>query len=126
MRVGSGSMLIKGKDRKKKNNRGTSMITVVVSFALLMIFVTSFFKVQRVSENMMMSAKDLLVNNRELIKAYYLEETDNFAIAENIRLSFSGEEGGFYVDTTLYRAEKEGLAGTVYYYESEEGEGAFQ
>ncbi|MBO5055440.1 MAG: hypothetical protein J6C64_03665 [Lachnospiraceae bacterium] len=126
MRAGSGSMLIKGKGRKKKNDRGTSMITVVISFALLMIFVTGFFKVQRVSENMMMSARDLLVNNRELIKAYYLEETDNFAVAENIRLSFSGEAGGFYMDTTLYRAEKEGLTGTVYYYESGEGESASQ
>lgn len=126
MKAGSGSMWIKGKNVKKKDDRGTSMVTVVISFALLMIFVTGFFKVQRVSENMMMSAKDLLVNNRELIKAYYLGETDNQAAAENIRLSFSGEEGGFFIDTTLYRAEKEGLTGTVYYYESEEGEDALQ
>lgn len=48
------------------------MVTVVVSFALLMIFVTGFYKVQKVSQNMMMDSKDLLVNNRELIKAYYL------------------------------------------------------
>lgn len=102
------------------------MITVVVSFALLMIFVTSFFKVQKVSENMMMSAKDLLFNNRELIKAYYLGETDNRMVAENTRLSFSGEEGGFFLDTTLFRAEKEGLTGTIYYYGSGEGENASQ
>ncbi len=96
------------------------MVTVVVSFALLMIFVTGFYKVQKVSQNMMMDSKDLLVNNRELIKAYYLGETDNNAVAENVRLSFSGADGGFTIDTSLYRAEKDGLTGTVYYYQQEE------
>lgn len=100
------------------------MVTVVVSFALLMIFVTSFYKVQKVSQNMMMDSKDLLVNNRELIRAYYLGETDNSAVAENVRLSFSGAEGGFTIDTSLYRAEKNGLTGTVYYYQREEERGS--
>lgn len=108
------------KNNKKRDNRGTSMVTVVVSFALLMIFVTGFYKVQKVSQNMMMDSKDLLVNNRELIKAYYLGETDNNAVAENVRLSFSGADGGFTIDTSLYRAEKDGLTGTVYYYQQEE------
>ena len=108
------------KNKKKRDNRGTSMVTVVVSFALLMIFVTGFYKVQKVSQNMMMDSKDLLVNNRELIKAYYLGETDNNAVAENMRLSFSGADGGFTIDASLYRAEKDGLTGTVYYYQQEE------
>lgn len=106
------------KNKRKKNNKGTTMVTVVISFALLMIFVTGFYKVQKVSQNMMMDAKDLLVNNRELIKAYYLGETSDSIAAENVRLSFSGEEGSFFVDGTLYRAKKEGLTGTVYYYGS--------
>ncbi len=96
------------------------MVTVVISFALLMIFVTAFYKVQKVSQNMMMDSKDLLVNNRELIKAYYLGTTDNSIAAENVRLSFSGADGGFYIDASLYRAQKEGLTGTVYYYQEEE------
>ena len=62
------------KNKKKRDNRGTSMVTVVVSFALLMIFVNAFYKVQKVCQNMMVDSKDLLVNNRELIKAYYLGE----------------------------------------------------
>lgn len=108
------------KNNRKRDNKGTSMITVVVSFALLMIFVTGFYKVQKVSQNMMMDSKDLLLNNRELIKAYYLGETDNSIVAENVRLSFSGQEGAFSIDTSLYRAQKEGLTGTVYYYQSKE------
>ena len=96
------------------------MVTVVVSFALLMIFVTGFYKVQKASQNMMMDSKDLLVNNRELIKAYYLGETDNNAVAENVRLPFSGADGCFTIDASLYRAEKDGLTGTVYYYQQEE------
>lgn len=96
------------------------MVTVVVSFALLMIFVTVFYKVQKVSQNMMMDSKDILVNNRELIKAYYLGETDNNVVAENVCLSFSGTEGGFTIDTSLYCADKDGLTGTVYYYQREE------
>lgn len=118
MKAGSGNMWIKNK--KERDNRGTTMITVVISFALLMIFVTGFYKVQKVSQNMMMDAKDLIVNNRELIKAYYLGEANDSIAAEGVRLSFSGEEGSFFIDATLYRAEKEGLMGTIYYYQSEE------
>lgn len=118
MKAGSGNMWTKNK--KKKDNRGTTMITVVISFALLMIFVTGFYKVQRVSQNMMMDAKDLIVNNRELIKAYYLGETSNSIAAEDMRLSFSGKEGSFFIDADLYRAQKEGLMGTIYYYREKE------
>lgn len=117
MKAGNGNMW--KKDKKKRDDRGTTMITVVISFALLMIFVTGFYKVQRVSQNMMMDAKDLIVNNRELIKAYYLGETSNSIAAENVRLSFSGGEGSFFIDADLYRAEKEGLMGTIYYYRPE-------
>lgn len=48
------------KNKKKRDNRGTSMVTVVVSFALLMIFVTGFYKVQKVSQNMMMECASFL------------------------------------------------------------------
>ena len=44
------------KAEAREDNRGTSMITVIISFALLMIFVTAFFKVQKVSQNMMIEA----------------------------------------------------------------------
>ncbi|MGN1179936.1 MAG: hypothetical protein ACI4SD_01890 [Suilimivivens sp.] len=107
-------------NKKKKDNRGTTMVTVVVSFALLMIFVTGYFKVQKVSQNMMMDSKDFLVNNRELVKAYYLGETTDTVAAENARLTFRGDEGVFYIDASLYRAQKEGLTGTIFYYKSEE------
>ena len=122
MKAGSGSMWTKNKGRKETDNRGTTMVTIVISFALLMIFVTAFYKVQKVSQNMMMSAKDLVVNNRELEKAFYLEETRNEIVANHTRLTFSGEEGSFYIEATLHKAQKEGLTGTIFYYESEEEE----
>ena len=56
----------------KKDNRGTTMVSVVISFALLLLFVTSFFKIQKLSTEMMMNSKDMLVNNSRLIKAFYL------------------------------------------------------
>ena len=115
MRHGSGNTWI-------KDNKGTSMVSVIISFALLLIFVTAFYKVQKVSQNMMMSAKDMIVNSRELGKAFYLDETNNQVVADHVRLSFSGDEGSFYIDASLYKAEKEGLSGTIYYYEAEEEE----
>ncbi len=115
MKHGSGNTWI-------KDNKGTSMVSVVISFALLLIFVTAFYKVQKVSQSMMMSAKDMIVNSRELVKAYYLGETQNQIVADKVRLSFSGRNGSFYVDATLHKAEKEGLNGAVYYYEWEEEE----
>lgn len=115
MKAGSGIMW-------KKDNRGSTMVSVVVSFALLLILVTAFYKVQKVSQGMMMTARDLIVNSRELTKAYYLGETNDQLVAGDIRLTFSGNKGSFYVDTSLYRAQRQGLSGTIYYYESEKEE----
>ena len=58
----------------KKDNRGTTMVSVVISFALLLLFVTSFFKIQKLSTEMMMNSKDMLVNNSRLIKAFIWEK----------------------------------------------------
>lgn len=103
----------------REDNRGTSMITVIISFALLMIFVTAFFKVQKVSQNMMMDARDMQVNNRKLVESFYLSETENTAVSGEERLVFAGKEGSFYIDTTLYKAQKDGLSGVIYYYGTE-------
>lgn len=105
-----------------RDNRGTSMATVVVSFALLLLFVTSYFQVQKVVSNMMMSTKDILNNNSALIKVYYLGETTDITAADSVRLNFAGESGGFYIDATLNRASKEGLEGSIYYFAAESEE----
>lgn len=104
----------------RADNRGTSMITVIISFALLLIFVTAFFKVQKVSQNMMMDARDMQVNNRKLVEAFYLSETEDSVVSGKERLTFAGKEGSFYIDATLYRAQKDGLSGVIYYYGTEE------
>lgn len=108
------------KAEARRDNRGTSMITVIISFALLMIFVTAFFKVQKVSQNMMMDAKDMQVNNRKLVEAFYLSQTQDSVVSGEERLVFSGKEGSFSMDATLYRAQKDGLSGVIYYYGTEE------
>lgn len=106
----------------QQDNRGTSMVTVVISFALLMILVTGYFKIYRLAGEMMMSSKDMLTNNSQLIKAYYLGETYNQVVADHVRLSFNGENGSFYVEGTLNRADKQGLNGTIYYFSEDERE----
>ncbi len=98
------------------------MVTVIVSFALLLIFVTAFYGVQKTSRSMMMSAKDMMLESKELIKAFYLEETDNQPVSENVTLTFRGDEGSFTINATLYKAQKDGLSGTIYYYDSEKEE----
>lgn len=116
-------MWIKNKQKRKKqhkpDSRGTSMVTVVISFALLLVFVTSFYRIQRVSQDMMMSARDLILNNNQLLKAYYLKETSDTVVLQDAPLYFSGGEGSFSITTTLHKAEKEGLSGSIYYYESQ-------
>jgi len=101
---------------KRGDNRGTSMATVVVSFALLLLLVTGYFHVQKVVGNIMMSAKDIMTRNSALVKAYYLEETKNTTVEENVRLTFSSEDGGFFIETTLNRAQLEGMDGSIYYF----------
>lgn len=104
------------KAEARRDDRGTSMITVIISFALLMIFVTAFFKVQKVSQNMMMDARDMQVNNRKLVESFYLSQTKDSIVSEDEKLVFSGKNGSFYMDATLYRAQKDGLSGVIYYY----------
>ena len=108
------------KAEAREDNRGTSMITVIISFALLMIFVTAFFKVQKVSQNMMMDAKDMQINNRKLVESFYLSQMQDSAASGDGKLVFSGKEGSFYIDAALYRAQKDGLSGVIYYYGMEE------
>lgn len=104
----------------KKDNRGTTMVSVVISFALLLLFVTSFFKIQKLSTEMMMNSKDMLVNNSRLIKAFYLGETENETVVEDASLIFTGKDGSFYVKGPLMRADQEALNGTIYYFEAKE------
>lgn len=108
------------KAEAREDNRGTSMITVIISFALLMIFVTAFFKVQKVSQNMMMDARDMQINNRKLVESFYLSQMQDSAASGDGKLVFSGKEGSFYIDAALYRAQKDGLSGVIYYYGMEE------
>lgn len=107
------------KENKKEKNRGTTMITVVVSFALLLLFVTSYFRVQKLSTEMMMDSRDMIINNSSLLEAFYLGETVNLTVADQADISFSGEWGSFYVTGTLKKASKEGLDGTVYYFDTD-------
>ena len=93
----------KGKSQIK-DKKGTTMVTVVISFALLMILVTTFYGVQKISQNMLMNTKDMIVNSRELLKAYYLDETENEIVADNVRLSF--EYLGQIVAISLLLASK--------------------
>ena len=104
---------------KKIDNRGTTMVTVIISFALLLLFVTSYFKVQKLSMEMMMNSRDMMVNNSQLIKAYYLGETEDKTVAENVSFNFSGQEGSFYVQGTLKSAVQDGLNGTIYYFDAD-------
>ena len=108
------------KAEAREDNRGTSMITVIISFALLMIFVTAFLKVQKVSQNMMMDARDMQINNRKLVESFYLSQMQDSAASGDGKLVFSGKEGSFYIDAALYRAQKDGLSGVIYYYGMEE------
>ena len=107
------------KQVKKIDNRGTTMVTVIISFALLLLFVTSYFKVQKLSMEMMMNSRDMLLNNSQLIKAYYLGETDSRMVAEEVNFNFTGEDGSFYVSGTLKSAAQEGLNGTIYYFDAD-------
>lgn len=107
------------KRSKEEKNQGTTMITVVVSFALLLLFVTSYFRVQKLSTEMMMDSRDMIINNSRLVEAFYLGETANMTVADQADIGFSGEWGSFYVTGTLKRANKEGLDGTIYYFDTD-------
>lgn len=100
-----------------RDQKGTSMVTVLVSFALLLLCLTSFYRVQKVTEGMVMNSKDMILNNSNLIKAFYTGETTQTTAAKEELLTFESEEGAFVMEVTLMKAEKEGLNGSIYYFE---------
>lgn len=107
---------------ERKDDRGTSMVTVMVSFVLLLLLITGYYRIYRLSEEMMMNSRDILTNNSQLIKAYYLGETDDQVVADQMKIGFSGENGSFYVEGTLNRAFVRELSGTIYYFSLDEKE----
>ena len=110
---------ISKKVNKPGDHRGTTMISVIISFALLLLLVTSYFKVQKMATEMMMNSKDMIVNNSQLIKDFYLGETQNQTVAEQIDISFRGEEGEFYIQSTLKSTKEDGYSGTIYYFDTQ-------
>ena len=104
------------KEQSMKNNKGTTMVSVIISFAVLLLFVSSYFKVQKLAQNMMMTAKDTISNNRGLIKEYYLEETDVLPVSQEQSLTFSGDEGSFTIHASLNQATSPNYTGSIYFY----------
>lgn len=101
-----------------RDQRGTSMVTVIVSFALLLLCLTAFYRVQKVTESMVMNSKDMIVNNSDLIKAFYTGDTTQTKVSDE-QLTFEGEDGDFVMEVTLMKSQKEGLNGSIYYFEEE-------
>lgn len=101
-----------------RDQRGTSMVTVIVSFALLLLCLTTFYRVQKVTESMVMNSKDMIINNSDLIKAFYTGDTTRTKVSDEL-LTFEGEDGDFVMGVTLMKSQKEGLNGSIYYFEEE-------
>lgn len=101
-----------------RDQRGTSMVTVIVSFALLLLCLTAFYRVQKVTGSMVMNSRDMIINNSDLIRAFYTGDTTQTKVSDE-QLTFEGEDGDFVMEVTLMKSRKEGLNGSIYYFEEE-------
>lgn len=57
--------------RRRKNNRGSTMVEVLVAFSLLLLLLGGLTKIIHVSSNLLMQTKDLQVEQETFCEKYY-------------------------------------------------------
>ena len=87
-----------------KDKKGTSLVSVIVAFLLLMILLLMFQKSLQISENLLVRSVDIRKEEQELIGSYY-QNKETPSQSSLASLSFSGEAGSFSLNTkwSVYR-----------------------
>jgi hypothetical protein len=60
--------------KRKRANRGSTMVEVLVGFVIFMILVAGMMRIVNLSSNMMMKSKDLLGQQGDFLKEFYQED----------------------------------------------------
>jgi hypothetical protein len=122
MKIGSGiwnKRLCVAKEafmKKLKNNDGSTMVEVLVSFTVLMIIMVSLYGIVRVSTNMLMKSKDFLTTQQEFSGEYYKKNYGSLTVKDStseaiklIEINSNGENKARGSNITLEHAKKKEL-----------------
>ena len=92
------------------NNKGASLVSVMVAFLLLMIMLLMFQKSLQLSGNLVTRAVDMRKEEQELIGAYY-QNRANPTQGASASCVFSGDSGSFSLNTqwSVYREQNSSI-----------------
>jgi hypothetical protein len=114
--------------KKHHNNQGSTMVEVLVGFAILMILMAGIARIINVSSNMLYSTRDMLDEQESFVEEFYKNNHGSLNAEEITSFTVSLEEtddtgnmksGGITLDLDHANPEKvyDGTVFTVYQFE---------
>lgn len=97
-------------------NKGMTLISVIVGFALLLLGISLFYSSVQLSNKISSSQKQRIEDTEKLINQYYLIE--NEAIGNDIKLPLKDINGNIAVEIEVKKYTITNEAGELYYYEN--------
>lgn len=101
-----------------KKNSGMTLVSVIVSFAILLIGIAMFYGTIQVSNNIISSQKERVEKTEQLINQYYKKSNDASLVKESgteLNITDSNIPGFDSIVVNKYRISIDG-AGELYYY----------
>lgn len=97
----------------KRNTKGSSLISVVIAFLLLLIILVIFQRSLQLTNRLLQEAVTIREETNELVGEYYMNKESSASQTVN-SYSFSGAAGAFRLTTQW--SSYAGEHGTIYYF----------
>lgn len=92
--------------KKKRLNRGSSLVSAIVAFAILMIAVSMFTTAMYTAATLTNEAEQLRARTDNAMEQYYLSSPEETPLLADGKIYFSDPMGnGFYVEGNVYRSK---------------------
>lgn len=94
-----------------KNNKGMTIVNVLVAFVILLICSVMFQQALKISTDFMDKSSEIRQNLEAALESYYMNEPPSYS---DNTLNFTGTDGSFNVKIKYAKTDNNGI--TLYYY----------
>lgn len=98
-----------------KDSSGTTLVSVIVSFAVLMIVILIFTQAVNLSLNLSRKTDEILEDTLQAVNLYYTEDVPEKKLPVTIRIG-SDAAGGWTMEGNLCQNGESPMGKTVYYF----------
>lgn len=98
-----------------KDSSGTTLVSVIVSFAVLMIVILIFTQAVNLSLNLSRRTDEILEDTVQAVNLYYTEEVPAMKLPVTIRIG-SDTGGGWTMEGNLCNNGESSMGKTIYYF----------